>query len=112
VLEAKLRRKVECDKLQQLLAQAQEEEERGVPPSVLQSSAAQRAVAAMERGEDFGEVSTYVINGGTIGLCARFDCDWLRQLQRSDVPGLQLGANDLTLLKRDVILANLGAELI
>jgi len=110
VLEAQLRPKRDCDKLQELLAAAQQEADG--PPHLLEHSEAQRAMTALERGEDFGEVSTYVINGGTLGLCERFDCDWLKQLQRSDVPGLQLGADDLTLLKKDVILGNLQAELI
>ena len=110
VLEAQLRPKADCDKLQDLLRAAQEEQD--APAHLVEHSEAHRAMSALERGEDFGKVSTYVINGGTIGLCERYDCDWLKQLQRSDVPGLQLGAEDLTLLKKDVILANLQAELI
>ncbi len=114
VLQAELQRKTECDKLHELLRQAQEEQADGTGQAghITEHSAAQRAMAALERGESFGEVSTYVINGGTIGLSERFDCQWLKELQRSDVPGLQLGAEDLTLLKKDVILANLDAELI
>ena len=106
VLEQQLQAKTVCDKTLALLAESE-----GAVRSKWRQEVVE-AVQASEAGEDTGPISTYVINGGVLGLSQRYACKWLEELQRGDVPALQVRGDDLTLLKKGIILDNLNAELI
>lgn len=62
--------------------------------------------------EPTGPISTYELVDSdrrvTVGLCARHDCTWMRELQQNG----DLDDEDANLLTRDFVLNHTGARII